>query len=176
MCGFCYTRHGITRPCFATDTLLDLHHARLPVCHAVCWSAAACHGKGGNISTSTDRRVHGRQVLRLYRVQRLQVMGNTHVCHPSLLTVTPKTWQKLFSVISCVCVQKDSKHKQEVKGQAATLRLLTPDRGCQCVCNIAWYQRNEPDETTRDSTDTLNGLTWFAVEGELAVGTANLLA
>ena len=82
MCGLCYTRHGIAGPCFATDALLHLHHARLSVCHAVCWPATACHGKGSHVSTSTDRRVHLGKVLGLNGVQRLpHVMRHADICH-----------------------------------------------------------------------------------------------
>ena len=82
MCCLCYTRHGIAGPCFATDTLLHLHHARLSVCHAVCWPATACHGKGSHVSTSTDRRVHLGKVLGLNGVQRLpHVMWHADICH-----------------------------------------------------------------------------------------------
>lgn len=79
--GFRYAWHGIARPGFATDTLLDLHHARLSVSHAVRWPAAACHGKGCQIATSAQGRIHGRQVLWLDRLQGLKMVRNAYVRH-----------------------------------------------------------------------------------------------
>lgn len=80
MCGLSCTRQGIARPSLPTDAFLDLHHARLAVSHAVCWPAAASLGKCGKISTGTDWRIHGRQVLRLYRVQG-HMVWHSHICH-----------------------------------------------------------------------------------------------
>ena len=79
--GFRYAWHGIARPGFATDTLLDLHHARLSVSHAVRWPAAACHGEGCQIATSAQGRIHGRQVLWLDRLQGLKMVRNAYVRH-----------------------------------------------------------------------------------------------
>ena len=105
MCGLSNTRQGITRPRLSTDALLDFHHARLSVSHAMRRPAAACHGKCCQVPTRTQWGIHWGHVLWLYGVQRLQMMRNTDIrhlsqsCRPHSVTCTMENVreQKLVS-------------------------------------------------------------------------------